>query len=148
MSDPGAAWSRIAAFVVAVDASLGKWLVDAYRVGLTDYRALVRLADASDSELRVNDLAAQIGLNQSSVTRLISRLEAKGLTRRDLCPDDARGVYAVLTDEGRALVDAVRSPYAARVSELLREVATQAPDADAGQLARDVAQISDLLTAA
>lgn len=145
VSDPSAVWSRVAAFASAVDAGLGRWLLDVYRVGLTEYRALAYLEAAPDRELRVNDLASRVGLNQSSVTRLISRLEAKELTRRDLCPDDARGVYAVITEQGAALVREVREPYAVRVGELLAELAADSPHADAQQLSRDLRDIARLI---
>ncbi|GGM28127.1 hypothetical protein GCM10011608_11220 [Micromonospora sonchi] len=140
------AWSQVAAFAAAVDASLGKWLADAYRVGLTEYRALVHLSHAADKELRVNDLAQRVGLNQSSVTRLVSRLEAKGLTRRDICPDDGRGVYAVITEQGEALLGEVRGPYEERARELLSNAAAHFPQLDARQLSRALRDIGDLVT--
>ncbi|MEV4420547.1 MarR family winged helix-turn-helix transcriptional regulator [Patulibacter sp. NPDC049589] len=143
-----AAWSRVAAFASAVDASLGKWLLEQYRVGLTEYRALAHLADAPDKELRVNDLAQRVGLSQSSATRLVSRLDAKALTRRDVCPDDARGVYAVITDQGEALVREVRGPYEERVSALLGAVTAHFPEVDAGQLRHDVTDVGRLISPA
>ncbi len=62
-------------------------------IGLSEYRALCRLSRADDGELRMQELADLIGLNQSSVSRLVARLESAGLTRRDMCPKDRRGVY-------------------------------------------------------
>jgi DNA-binding MarR family transcriptional regulator len=143
----GSEWSRVAAFAAAVDTTLGKWLVDAHRVGLTDYRALVHLAQAPDKELRVNDLALRLGLNQSSTTRLVHRLEAKGLARRDTCPDDARGVYAVVTRQGEDLVAEVRGPYEARIRELLGDVTSHSPQLDPEQLTRTLGSVSDLVSA-
>ena len=136
-------WSLVASFVASVDASLGKWLTDTYGVGLTEYRSLTLLAAAPDKELRVNDLADRVGLSQSSATRLVARLEAKGLARRDLCPDDGRGVYAVITEKGKALADRVRRPYRAQVAELIGS-ATSSPGADVGPLIRALHCIADL----
>ncbi|GAA2357671.1 MarR family winged helix-turn-helix transcriptional regulator [Nonomuraea africana] len=70
-------------------------------LGLSEYRALCHLSTAKDGELRMQELADLLGLNQSSVTRLVGRLEAAGLTRRDLCANDRRGVYTVITEAGR-----------------------------------------------
>ncbi|RKS05620.1 DNA-binding MarR family transcriptional regulator [Nocardiopsis sp. Huas11] len=146
--DDGASadWSRIAVFVSAVDTALGKWLTDRYSIGLTEYRAIAHLAQASDRELRVNDLARGVGLNQSSVTRLVSRLEAKELTVRDVCPDDGRGVYAVLTERGQALVREVRAPYEERLRELVREAGEHDPHLDAGRLRSAFAAIGGLVS--
>jgi DNA-binding MarR family transcriptional regulator len=70
-------------------------------LGLSEYRALCHLSTSSGGELRMQDLADLLGLNQSSVTRLVARLEKAGLTRRDVCAGDRRGVYSVITDAGR-----------------------------------------------
>lgn len=138
------AWSRVAVFASAVDASLDKWLADTYRLGLTEFRALTFLNQAPDKELRVNDLAQRVGLNPSSTTRLISRLEAKGLARRDVCPDDGRGVYAVIDERAEKLLAEVRDPYEARVQELLSKPAIHFPHLDARLIAGALAEVGAL----
>lgn len=142
----GGAWSQVTAFASAVDTSLSKWLMDAHRIGLTDYRALTFLSEASDKELRVSDLALRVGLNQSSVTRLVSRLEAKDLARRDLCPDDRRGVYAVITEQGEALLREVRAPYEEHLRELLAKAGAHFPEMDASMLGRALRDIGGMVT--
>jgi DNA-binding MarR family transcriptional regulator len=135
------AWSRVAAFASAVDASLDKWLADSYRIGLTEYRALGHLSRASDKELRVSDLAQRVGLNPSSTTRLVSRLEAKGLARRDVCADDGRGVYAVIEDRGEDVLRDVRAPYEAQLQSLLDTVETHLPSANVSLIAPAMSEV-------
>nr|WP_202511555.1 MarR family transcriptional regulator [Streptomyces sp. SID3343] len=94
-----------------VEHELGKALQRRHGIGLSEYRALSRLAVAPDGELRMQELADSIGLNQSSVSRLAVRLEADGLTRRDLCPKDRRGVYSVITDDGRTRLTEATATY-------------------------------------
>ena len=67
----------------------------------------------------MQDLADKVGLGQSSVTRLVGRLEVAGLVHKDLCPSDKRGVYAVITDEGRERYQAARATYAEVLSSAL-----------------------------
>ncbi|HEX5594814.1 MAG TPA: MarR family transcriptional regulator [Micromonosporaceae bacterium] len=141
-----AAWSQVTVFASAVDASLGKWLMDAYRIGLTEYRALAHLVQAPDKELRVNDLAQKVGLDQSSTTRLVSRLESKGLAHRDVCPDDRRGVYAVITEQGEGLVQEARGAYEERIRELLGDLAAHVPHLDPRQLDRTLRNIAELIS--
>ena len=93
--------------------------VSASRTGLTDYRALALLSRASDHELRISDLAVRVGLNQSSTTRLVGRLELKGLVTRDTCPEDGRGVYAVTTKAGLDLAHELATPYSEKLAGLL-----------------------------
>ncbi|GAB2662989.1 hypothetical protein GCM10027088_47020 [Nocardia goodfellowii] len=130
----------------AVDANLDRWLADNYRVGLTEFRALILVSQTSEKELRVNDLAQGVGLNQSSATRLVSRLEAKGYVRRDLCADDKRGVYAVITEQGEALVRSARAPYESRITELLTAASAHFPGVDIKQLGSALREIEALLT--
>jgi DNA-binding MarR family transcriptional regulator len=145
-SSLSAAWSQVAALASAMDASLGKWLSDTRGIGLTDYRALAHLSRSPEKELRVNDLAQRIGLNQSSATRLVSRLEAKNLAYRDTCPDDGRGVYAVITEHGETLLSEVHEAYEGKVRELLGNVGTHLPQLDAHQLTGALRDISDYTT--
>lgn len=119
MQEPSASWITVVATVSEIEASLNKWLSQHHGVGLTDYRALTLLSDAPDHELRITELATRVGLNQSSTTRLVVRLEAKGLVERDTCPDDGRGVYAVITKPGLTLVRELGAVYNERLGELL-----------------------------
>lgn len=68
---------------------------------------LVRLARSPGQRLRMTELAHDMTMSTSGLTRLIDRVERAGHVRREACADDRRGLHAVLTDEGRAvLVDA------------------------------------------
>ncbi|MFG2074792.1 MarR family winged helix-turn-helix transcriptional regulator [Nonomuraea maritima] len=93
-------------------------------LGLSEYRALCHLSSAAGGELRMQELADLLGLNQSSVTRLVGRLEAAGLTRRDMCADDRRGVYTVITDEGRERKASAAPVYEHTLTTALDQAAT------------------------
>ncbi|WTW97299.1 MarR family transcriptional regulator [Streptomycetaceae bacterium NBC_01309] len=105
-------WDELTTLHARVEHDLERALKRAHNLGLSEYRALCHLSTAHDGELRMQDLAARIGLNQSSVSRLAARLEADGLTRRDLCPADRRGVYSVITDTGRQTLATAAPTYA------------------------------------
>jgi DNA-binding MarR family transcriptional regulator len=66
----------------------------------TDFDALIRLGRSPGRRLRMSDLAAQTALSTSGITRIIDRLESRGLVRREACPGDRRSFLAVLTDAG------------------------------------------------
>ena len=84
--------------------------------------ALAALAYSDDGgHLRQQVLADAIPLNQSSVSRLVARLEKLGLTERYLCPTDRRGVYTQITDVGRATVEAARHTYLRVLKEILND---------------------------
>jgi DNA-binding MarR family transcriptional regulator len=66
------------------------------------YEILVRLSEAPDRTLRMSDLASASVSSRSRLSHAVARLEEAGWVRRDSCPTDRRGAFAVLTDEGFA----------------------------------------------
>jgi DNA-binding MarR family transcriptional regulator len=105
-------WSRVLTLHVRVEQNLAKALHRRHGLGLSEYRALAQLSTAKGGELRIQELADAIGLNQSSVSRLVARMEEAGLTVRCLCPNDRRGVYSVITDQGRERLASAKPIYA------------------------------------
>lgn len=67
---------------------------------LSEYRVLRLLRQSDERELRLLDLTEALGLDQSSVSRLVAGLEGRGEVRREPCGDDRRGVFCVLTAAG------------------------------------------------
>jgi DNA-binding MarR family transcriptional regulator len=62
---------------------------------------LAQLYDAPDNGLRMQELEERALFTRSGLTRLVDRIEAAGLVRREPVPGDRRGVRVVLTPEGR-----------------------------------------------
>lgn len=68
---------------------------------------LIRLARSPDHSLRMSDLAAQVTMSASGLSRAIDRLVAAGSIERVACEYDRRVVHARLTHQGQAEVDAM-----------------------------------------
>jgi MarR family transcriptional regulator, 2-MHQ and catechol-resistance regulon repressor len=73
----------------------------------TEFDVLLRLARSPGERLRMTDLATQTALSTSGVTRVVDRLEKRGLVRRESCASDRRGAYAALTGPGQDLLAGV-----------------------------------------
>ncbi|NGM88734.1 MarR family transcriptional regulator [Parapusillimonas sp. SGNA-6] len=121
MSRRSESWLKLIQVVANVEADVGKTLQARHGLGLSEYRALDILARTPDSELRMQELASKLGLNQSSVSRMAERLERAGFTVRDLCPDDKRGVYTVLTEQGRERLESARPDYESALEAALAQ---------------------------
>jgi DNA-binding MarR family transcriptional regulator len=72
-----------------------------------EFEVLMRLARTPGHTLRMADLAAQVTMSASGLTRVIDRLERQGFVERRICSTDRRGTNAVLTDQGLAKVGEV-----------------------------------------
>ena len=84
---------------------------------LSSYEVLQHLMDAPAGRMRMCDLAEQVRLSRSGLTRLVDRLEREELLGRCTCDHDARGAYACLTDRGRERLCAARGTH----REVIRE---------------------------
>lgn len=78
-----------------------------FGLSINDYEILVVLSEAPDHQLRMTDLADATAQSRSRLSHQITRMENSGLVRRDSCPGDKRGLYAVLTDAGLATIERV-----------------------------------------
>jgi DNA-binding MarR family transcriptional regulator len=96
-------------------------------ITLPQFRMLMLLAARGPQ--RAVDIAAELRVNPSTVTRMLDRLVGRGLLRRTRAGGDRRVVRATLTRDGRELVAEVGR---GRREELSRIVAGLAPTAYAG----------------
>ncbi|WP_433434230.1 MarR family winged helix-turn-helix transcriptional regulator [Nonomuraea sp. CA-141351] len=97
-----AIWRMLQRAQVRITRHLEAELLVAHDLPLASYEVLMQLAEAPERRLRMNDLADRVLLSRSGLTRLIDRLQRDGLVSREACADDARGLFAVLTDHGAA----------------------------------------------
>lgn len=84
-----------------------------------DYEVLVNLSEAPDHRLRAFELCDAMRWEKSRLSHHLSRMERRGLVRREECSTDGRGADVVLTRQGRTAitkaaprhVDAVRALF-------------------------------------
>ena len=88
----------------AVMSTVGKELADTAGIPVPWFEVLLRLARSPEQRLRLGELAAQVGLSTSGLTRLVDRIEEAGLVERQACPTDRRGAHAAITDDGLAVL--------------------------------------------
>ena len=74
------------------------------------YDVLMQL-DMAGGRLGLSDLAAQIVLSPSGLSKLLDRMEASELIRREPDPRDARSIFARITPRGRSLVRKARRSH-------------------------------------
>jgi DNA-binding MarR family transcriptional regulator len=79
------------------------------------YAILVALSEAPAVTLRMRDLAAVLRYSQSRMTHAVRSMEGNGWVRRERYPEDGRGQLAVLTDEGRRVLERTAPGHVAEV---------------------------------
>jgi MarR family transcriptional regulator, 2-MHQ and catechol-resistance regulon repressor len=96
------ALGRLLAAHATLTRELSASLVASHGLTMNDYGTLLLLSRAGEQGMRRIDLANQLQLSPSGITRLLDRLEDQGYVTKGECKEDARVSYAVLTDEGLA----------------------------------------------
>ncbi len=78
---------------------------------LGSYEVLLLLADSPRGRMRMGELAEGLLLSRSGLTRLVDRLEGRRLVKRERCEEDARGLFAQITPQGREVFAAARPDH-------------------------------------
>ena len=100
--------------------ALERALSDEHDLGVSEFEVLDRLAAQEGEGCRIHDLAGDVHLSQSALSRVVARLEKDGLVERAMCKEDRRGVFACLTDAGRERHAAARPTHRTVLAENLR----------------------------
>ncbi|MDK3019810.1 MarR family winged helix-turn-helix transcriptional regulator [Pseudodonghicola flavimaris] len=93
------------------------------RAGLTDatWTPLVHLKEGGD-DISQTELATRVGLDASSLVRLLDALEGRALIERRVDPADRRARRILLTPAGEAEVDRIRAQLRDVETELLADL--------------------------
>lgn len=100
------AWRAYLRMNTVLGAALARQLQSESMLSMPDFEVLVHLTDAEDDRIRVSELARVMRWEKSRLSHHLSRMEKRGLVGRDACVSDGRGAYIVLTEEGRAAIEA------------------------------------------
>jgi DNA-binding MarR family transcriptional regulator len=93
-------------------------------VPLTWYDVLIAVSDSPGRRLRMRELARELVLTRSGATRLVDKLEAARLVKRERAGDDRRGANVVLTRGGSWALRRAWPIYAKGINELFVSVLT------------------------
>jgi DNA-binding MarR family transcriptional regulator len=110
-------WVRFLRTHSAIVGTLNAELVADHGLTINDFEVLIRLARSPDRRMRRVDLAEQVLLTPSGITRLLDGLEQSGYVERASCDSDRRVVYAVLTDVGLEKLLEARTSHLEQIDE-------------------------------
>ena len=116
-------WSELESEHARVREALEHRLQREHRLSLTEYEVLRRLSDSPEGHRRIQELAEEIHLSQSALSRLVQRLEDDGFVCRNVCDHDRRGVFACITDAGRKAQAEAHPTHVSVLAETLGDTA-------------------------
>jgi DNA-binding MarR family transcriptional regulator len=77
-----------------------------HELSMPDYEILAQLSDAPDRRMRMSELADVAMLSRSRLSHRMKVMEKAGWVRREACPIDKRGFFAVMTTKGWKAIEA------------------------------------------
>ena len=114
-------WRTLAALHALIETELERALQSGHELSVVEYTVLDALSRQDGWHMRMQQLARAAALSSSATTRLVTRLENRGLLTRILCADDRRGIYTELTADGVALLERARPTHEQALADALAE---------------------------
>lgn len=112
-------------------------------LSFAEYEVLVGLSEAPERQLRMSELAAFVHQSRSRLTHTVTRMEKAGLVTRTACRVDGRGVVAMLTDKGFALLREAAPGHVRAVRTALVEALTEAEFATLGRIVEAIIEATE-----
>ncbi|WP_369390490.1 MarR family winged helix-turn-helix transcriptional regulator [Streptomyces sp. CG1] len=115
-------WCALSALHGKIEAYIERALQTKHDLSVREYSlldVLNRQHDGEGGHLQMKQVADAVVLSQSATTRLVTRLEDRGLLERYLCPTDRRGIYTDVTEAGLQLLEEARPTNDAALREAL-----------------------------
>jgi len=118
-------WRELESVHARVREALERALEREHQLSLSEYEVLRRLAETREGKgRRIQELADEVHLSQSALSRLVQRLEEDGLVTRAVCEHDRRGIWACITEVGRKAQDEAHPTHRDAIAETLGEPAS------------------------
>jgi len=108
-----AVWRAMVRLMIVLPRTLDDDLQHGAGLSITHYIVLMRLSEVPDRQLRMSELARQVDLSPSRMSRIIQLLQSEGLVTRAVSTDDARAGIASLTTAG---FDVLRTAWPAHLA--------------------------------
>lgn len=84
---------------------LDRELMAVQNIPVAEYAVLVVLSESPDGRMRMSELADELLLSPSGLTRRLDAMVNQGLVERVRCANDRRGSFAVITPLGRKRIE-------------------------------------------
>lgn len=119
-------WCALSLLHGKIEAHIERALQSKHGLSVREYSlldALTKQHDGAGGHLQMKQVADAVVLSQSATTRLVTRLEDRGLLARYLCPTDRRGIYTDVSEAGLKLLEEARPTNGTALREALDEAA-------------------------
>ncbi len=115
-------WLAVVRLMTWLPWSVDQQLRRESNLAMVEYQVLAILSSSPDRMRRMSLLAEWTNVSMSHLSRIVSRLEGRGLVRREPDPTDGRFTNAILSDQGFQTVADAAPGHVAHVRSILIDV--------------------------
>jgi DNA-binding MarR family transcriptional regulator len=112
-------WRRWLLMNNRLTSALSRGMQSESDLSLQDFGVLVQLTDVPEGRVRIAELASVMNWERSRLSHHITRMEGRGLVRREECSQDGRGAFAAITTTGRTAIEGAAPSHACMVRRLV-----------------------------
>jgi DNA-binding MarR family transcriptional regulator len=120
------AWRSLMVMQAGISEYLERELRGHSGMSMADYEVLAHLSESPEGRLRSFALARLLRWEKGRLSQHLTRMQNRGLIRREPCPTDRRGANVVITEKGRAMVEKAAPLTVADVRKVFIDDATPA----------------------
>jgi DNA-binding MarR family transcriptional regulator len=115
-------WEGISRAHCSLVAAIEKDMQPQTGISLGWYQVLAHLSQAPDERLRFQDLARVVGITDSGASRRLEQMLKAGLIERFVCDSDRRGVYAIMTAQGKETYTKAHTVFVRSIERNLKQL--------------------------
>jgi DNA-binding MarR family transcriptional regulator len=115
-------WLSVVRLMTWLPWSIDQQLQRDSKLGMVDYQVMAMLSESPQRTMRLSSLAEVTNASLSRLSRVVTRLEKRGLVRREPDATDGRFTRAILTEEGRQKLAEAAPGHLAHVRSLVIDV--------------------------
>jgi DNA-binding MarR family transcriptional regulator len=115
-------WLSVVRLMTWLPWSIDQQLQRDSKLGMVEYQVLAMLSESPERTRRMSSLAEVTNASLSRLSRVVTRLEERGLVRREPDPTDGRFTNAILTEDGLQALAEAAPGHVAHVRSLVIDV--------------------------
>ena len=115
-------WLSVVRLMIWLPWSLDQQLQRDSNLAMVEYQVLAMLSESPERTMRMSSLAEVTNASLSRLSRVVTRLEDRGMVRRQADPTDGRFTNAILTEDGFQTLAAAAPEHVAHVRSLVIDV--------------------------
>lgn len=137
-------WRLLLSTMRKIDRSLDETLLVSQDLSSSEFAVLVTLSESPNSSMRMHELCGSLDWARSRASHQVTRMQRRGLVDKCRSEGDGRGVFVMLTEEGRRRLEKAAPDHVEHVRRLIFDHLTAEQATALAQFCTDVLAVDNV----